>query len=374
MASIALDHVSKRYSNGTLALAEVCCEVADGQLAVLVGPSGSGKSTLLRVLAGLETQDTGRLLIGGKEVTGVPPSRRGVALVFQRPALYPHLAVRENISFGEILSGKLSAAELATRVGEMADLLELQALLDRRPAELSGGEQQRVALGRALLRRPAVALLDEPLSNLDGPLRAQMRRQLHLLQRRFATTMILVTHDQAEALALADHLIVLHGGVVQQAGPPLRVFGKPANRFVASFLGTPPMNLLEGRLLATESGWALAHEGGLLLLPSALPREVAECRERAVVLGVRAENVSLGSGLPDDGPASVRAWGTVETVELLGAEALVVCRLAHGYLTARADSSSDLPQPGCEVELGFAVVHAHWFDAVSGRALREPGQ
>jgi multiple sugar transport system ATP-binding protein len=259
MAEVALEKVGKTYPGGIAALRDVSLRIEDGELVALVGPSGSGKTTLLRLIAGLETPTGGTIRIGDRIVNDVPPHRRDVAMVFQRPALYPHLSVRANLGFGLFLrqglfrrTGVPPVPPTEERIASIARQLGLEDILDRRPATLSGGQQQRVALGRALVRRPAVFLLDEPLSNLDTRLRLEMRRELHLLHRRFRTTIIYVTHDQDEAMSLGQRIVVLDQGLVRQAGSPQELYDRPSDRFVAGFLGWPPMNLLDGELVMVD--------------------------------------------------------------------------------------------------------------------------
>ena len=242
MASITLDRVSKIYPNGQVAARDLTLEVADGELVVLVGPSGSGKSTVLRLIAGLETPTAGHIFIDGRDVTDVPPQRRDLAMVFQSYALYPHKSVRENLAFG-LRVRRVAAAQIDARVRATAAALGIEALLDRKPAQLSGGQRQRVALGRAIVREPRAFLLDEPLSNLDPILRAGTRAELALLHRRLAATMVYVTHDQEEAMTLGTRVAVMRDGIVEQVAPALEVFRRPANVFVAGFVGSPGMNL-----------------------------------------------------------------------------------------------------------------------------------
>jgi multiple sugar transport system ATP-binding protein len=264
MAEVTLEQLAKTYPGGVEAVRDVSLRVADGELLVVVGPSGSGKTTLLRLIAGLETPLHGIVRVGGQVVNNLPPHRRNVAMVFQRPALYPHLSVRENLGFGlalrqggrwrRWLPGRcpVPMGDGEQQVANIARLLGLENLLERRPATLSAGQQQRVALGRALVRRPDVFLLDEPFSNLDAPLRQEMRRELHLLHRRLRATMIYVTHDQDEAVALADRIAVLDQGRIRQVDRPDVLWERPADRVVAAFLGWPAMNLPEGRLIRVE--------------------------------------------------------------------------------------------------------------------------
>ena len=245
MASVSLRDVTKVYAGGVTAVDRVSIDIADGEFLVLVGPSGCGKSTTLRMIAGLEEATSGDLLIAGKRVNDIAPSRRDIAMVFQNYALYPHMTVRKNLEFG-LRMRRTPKAERQQRIAEAAAMLGLESLLERKPAELSGGQKQRVALGRAIVRKPAAFLFDEPLSNLDAKLRGEMRREIAALHRRLGATMIYVTHDQVEAMTLGDRLVLMKDGVVQQQGTPLEVYEGPANRFVATFIGSPAMNLFEG--------------------------------------------------------------------------------------------------------------------------------
>ena len=339
VASVAFEQVGKVYANGTLALADFSLEVADGELLALVGPSGCGKSTVLRLLAGLEAPSAGVIRIGGRDVSALPPRERNVAMVFQDYALYPHLRVRENLDFPLRMRG-LSKAERASRVARVAELLALGALLERWPRQLSGGERQRVAMGRALVREPAAFLLDEPLSNLDAKLRVQVRAEIAELRRRTATTMLYVTHDQVEALTLGDRVAVLERGRLQQLATPHELYRRPANRFVAGFIGSPPMNFLPARLLpgARASGDLTA--------------------------GVRPEGVSL---VEADAPDALAA--RVETVEVLGHETLVHVRLAAADVRwVTREPGLAQRKPGERVGLRVAPAEVHLF-AEDGRAV-----
>ena len=299
MASVSFEGVEKVYPGGTVALSDFSLEVADGELVALVGPSGCGKSTVLRLLAGLETPTRGAIRIGGRDVSALAPQERNVAMVFQDYALYPHLSVRDNLAFPLRMRG-MPAAEREQRVARVAELLSLAPLLARAPRQLSGGERQRVAMGRALVREPAAFLLDEPLSNLDAKLRVQVRAEIAELRRRAPTTMLYVTHDQVEALTLGDRVAVLERGRLQQVAKPAELYEKPANRFVAGFIGSPPMNFAPAEWLAAAPG-------------------------DDVMAGVRPEAVTLA----EPGAAGALA-GTVVQLEALGHETLVYVRLARG--------------------------------------------
>ncbi len=322
MAEIVLDGVTKRFADGTEALKPTDLTIADGELFVLVGPSGCGKSTLLKLIVGLERPTAGEVRVGGETLTHRDPKDRNMAMVFQSYALYPHMRVRENLAFPLKLA-KLDPAEIDHRVQRAAQLLELDDLLERKPAALSGGQRQRVAMGRAIVREPAAFLLDEPLSNLDAKLRGQMRNQLAALQRRLRTTTIYVTHDQTEAMTLGDRIAVLRGGEIQQVGSPQDLYRRPANLFVAGFIGAPAMNLLPARI----EGGRLQLPMTTLPLPDALREGLPEHID-AVIAGIRPEHFGVADTAEpgaEDGAFRVRA----DLVEWLGADVFV-----HFDLTA----------------------------------------
>jgi multiple sugar transport system ATP-binding protein len=385
MAEVALEHVSKHYATGVAALDDLSLTVADGELVVLVGPSGCGKTTTLRLIAGLETLTSGTIRIDGKVVDRLPPRSRDVALVFQRPTLYPHLNVADNLAFGvrmregtdlpgwlaHLFAGGRGAErlrrreQLAVRVRETADLLGLTDLLDRRPGQLSGGQQQRVALGRALVRRPAAFLLDEPLSNLDPRLRHEMRRELHLLQRRLQATMVYVTHDQVEAMTLGDRVVVLDRGQVQQVGRPIDLYERPANRFVAGFLGWPPMNFFDGRLTRRADGAVIFDGGGLELpLPAERHGALTVYNGSDVTAGIRPEHVAVREGVAD-------GWSAMDVllIEPLGPSSLVTLGRDGRQLLALTDGRPSLRERQA-VEVRLDVRHLHLFERASGTALR----
>ncbi len=338
MATVSIRHLGKDHG-ATQVLGDVSLEVADGELLVLVGPSGCGKSTLLRCIAGLEALSRGAISIDGRDVTNVEPRDRDIAMVFQSYALYPHLTVRENLAFG-LKMRKTPKAEIAERVGEAAAMLGLDELLERLPGHLSGGQRQRVAMGRAVVRRPKVFLFDEPLSNLDASLRGQMRVELMRLHQKLSATMIYVTHDQVEAMTLADRIAVLDKGALMQVGPPSEVYDRPANLFVARFIGTPEMNLCDA---------AAARRVGL----------VGELPAGTQHIGLRAESLTLGrpQAVIGEGSAAV-----VEVVEHLGWEALIHLQLDELRIVARVESR-DAPRPGDKVRVTASLEALHAFDA-----------
>jgi multiple sugar transport system ATP-binding protein len=364
MAAVSFEHVCKTYPNGARALADVSLSVADGELLAVVGPSGCGKTTLLRTLAGLTAPSAGSVRVGGRDVTRLAPHKRDVAFVFQRPALYPHLSVRANLGFGLSLRHRwfrLTAGE-RERVGEVARLLGLSGLLDRRPAELSGGEQQRVALGRALVRRPAVYLLDEPLAALDARLRLELRHDLHLLQRRFRATMLYVTHDQEEAAALGDRVAVFDRGVLQQVDTPAALCERPVNRFVAGFVGWPPMSFLDGKLVGDAGRLCFAGDGVALEVPPERRAGWLAYAGRSAVVGVRAEDARL---VPGGTPGTMDL--EVRRAEALGRAWLLSLTRGGWQLTARTDGPP--PAEGSRAAVLLDLSRAHLFDPATGRAL-----
>ena len=345
MASVHLEQVWKTYPNGHVAARGVELAIEDGEFMVLVGPSGCGKSTALRMIAGLETPSRGRVLIGARDVTEVPPQERDVAMVFQSYALYPHMTVRDNLGFGLRMRGT-PAPRTAERVEAAARALGLEAVLDRKPGQLSGGQRQRVALGRAIVREPMVFLFDEPLSNLDAKLRLETRAELARLHRRLAATMVYVTHDQEEALTLGTRVAVMNEGRVEQVGPPLEVYRRPDTIFVATFVGSPAMNLLPGDLL-----------------PALRPSGAAA---NGATLGVRPHDLSVVEPGAGDTPA------LVDVVEPRGSELLLYLRLgaAGEGPEVRAITPPDLDvAPDRVVGLRFDRGRLHFFDQASGRRL-----
>jgi len=366
MASVRLDGVRKVYDQGHVAVAGASFEVADGEFMVLVGPSGCGKTTLLRMIAGLEAISAGTLQIDGRTVNDLSPKDRDIAMVFQNYALYPHMSVAENMGFGLRLRG-VDRAEIERHVREAATVLELTAVLERKPRQLSGGQQQRVALGRALVRQPQVFLLDEPLSNLDARMRMTMRTELVRLHRRLQATMIYVTHDQLEAMTLGQRIVVMRGGEIQQIDTPMRVYARPANLFVAGFLGSPTMNLLRGRLqvgdeVHLELGDALRVALGPI---HALAELCAACAGREIVLGLRPEDLHV---IEDAASETAALEATLEVIEPVGSEAYLHLRMGPHELVARV-APDPLPQPGQRLRLGFATDKLHVFDAVSEQRI-----
>jgi sn-glycerol 3-phosphate transport system ATP-binding protein len=377
VTEVSFHEVTKVFPNGTTAVSALTCTIADGEFMVLVGPSGCGKTTALRMIAGLDEPTSGAIAIGGKVVNGVPPQDRDIAMVFQSYALYPHKTVLDNLAFG-LRQHKIPNAQIAQRVKEVSSLLNLDDLLDRKPAQLSGGQRQRVAMGRALARSPQVYLLDEPLSNLDAQLRTQLRADLKQLHQRFSTTTVYVTHDQVEAMTLGDRIAVMSEGKLLQLGTPEEIYRHPANIFVAGFIGSPPMNLLsasmaDGRVRAGD-----------------LELEMPGVPAGDLVVGVRPEALRLTTGTGQQAAEQAVLNVHTEVVELLGHETIV-----HGSIRGRrvAAASADAgitslpseratviarldasrrPTVGETITLGVSMADVHLFDATSGAAVARP--
>jgi sn-glycerol 3-phosphate transport system ATP-binding protein len=352
MATVTLDNLKKAYGDREV-VHGVSCDIADGELVVVVGPSGCGKSTLLRMVAGLETVSAGTVAIDGKVVNDVEPKDRDIAMVFQNYALYPHMSVYDNMAYGLRMRGMAREA-IKAKVDRAAAILQLEGLLERKPRQLSGGQRQRVAMGRAIVRDPKVFLFDEPLSNLDAKLRVQMRVEIKRLQQELRTTALYVTHDQVEAMTLADRLIVMNGGNADQIGPPLELYERPATTFVAGFIGSPAMNLIEGRIDA--SGVVIGNR----VLP--LPRLPGDAG-RGVIVGLRPEHLEMAG----DGPLPL----TVELLERLGADTIVHGRLGgdDGTMVVARVGGTINPSLGAVMRFAVAPENIHLFDRTSGARL-----
>jgi len=363
VATIRLESVGKRYPNGFVALENLSLEIADKEFLVLLGPSGCGKSTTLNLIAGLEDVTAGALYFDRTVMNVVPAHRRDVAMVFQSYALYPHKSVYENIAFGLRMRGH-AAAEIEKRVREAARTLDIEPLLDRRPHQLSGGQRQRVALGRALVRQPAVFLMDEPLSNLDAALRIAMRAEIKKLHQTMRTTFVYVTHDQAEALTLADRIVVMREGVIQQIGTPEEIYDRPRNTFVASFLGNPPINYLDGTLAGDGAAPRFERGALSLALPPALAQRLAGRGGGGVRLGLRAEDVDA-RGTPRAGET---LQGRVASVLPVGSDQYLGVEVEGATLFFRVGRELRARE-GENIALAVNMDRAQLFDPTSGTAL-----
>lgn len=387
MAEIVLEHVTKSYPDGHAAVRDLSLTIADGEFLILVGPSGCGKTTTLNMIAGLEDISSGELRIGGQRVNEKAPKDRDIAMVFQSYALYPHMTVRQNIAFPLTLA-KMKKSDIERKVAETAKILDLSELLERKPSQLSGGQRQRVAMGRAIVRQPKAFLMDEPLSNLDAKLRVQMRGEIARLQRRLGTTTVYVTHDQTEAMTLGDRVVVMHGGVAQQIGTPEELYERPANLFVAGFIGSPPMNFFPATL--TPNGLTLPF-GEVMLSPQAQQVMAQHPRPDNVIVGMRPEHLLDATLL--DGYQRITSTTfqiTVDLIEALGADKYVYFTIANSDVhSARLDevaAESDVAENqfvarvpaesravvGQPIELAFNTAKLAVFDADTGANLTAP--
>lgn len=378
MAYLMLDGVSKTYPSsgknpGKVAVHPAQLEIRDGEFLVLVGPSGCGKTTLLRLIAGLEDVDSGSIRIDGREVSGVAPHERDIAMVFQNYALYPHMSVFENMAFGLKLRGfpKLEIQHRVELAAHTLGLLKPDNLLERKPKQLSGGQRQRVALGRAMVRKPKIFLFDEPLSNLDAKMRVEMRSEICRLHREIGATMIYVTHDQVEAMTMADRIVVMNQGQIQQMGTPQEIYQQPANGFVAQFIGTPPMNIVSGSILKKRDGWELHHSSGpggadsfRLYFSSRTPKNIESLFGHEARVGFRPEAVRLSEA---KGDGSFEAQ--VELVENSGAESILYLRTPQGRLGVRIAQAWDKNREGKTCRFFVHPSNLFFFDSQAGQAL-----
>ncbi len=389
MSGIVLEGVRKEFGGGVVAVDDLSLEVADGEFTVLVGPSGCGKSTTLRMVAGLEEVSAGTIRIGGRDVTELPPRKRDIAMVFQSYALYAHMSVRDNIGFGLKMAG-LKKPEIAAKVAEAAEVLGMVELLDRKPRQLSGGQRQRVAMGRAIVREPTAFLMDEPLSNLDAKLRVEMRGEITSLQRRVATPTLYVTHDQTEAMTMGDRVAILRDGILEQLGTPAQLYDQPVNMFVASFIGSPAMNLIEARCETRDGIPHLLIGGSRVEIPSAASARSAQLAQyvgRSICVGIRPEDFLAAVPVASSDGIEV----TVTRAESLGSELFVYFHtagaraspgvledelgsavetpsIAREALTARLDRAARVV-PGERTRLTVDVERLYFFDLDSGAAL-----
>ncbi len=364
MAAIELKNIDKIYGNGVAAVRNVSLDIKDGEFMIFLGPSGCGKSTTLRMIAGLETVSRGDLSIGGKRMNDVDPSERDIAIVFQNYALYPHMTVAGNLAFGLKLRG-VGEAEIGRRIQAIAEMLGIGELLARRPAQLSGGQRQRVALGRALVREPKAFLLDEPLSNLDAKLRAAMRTELIKLHQKLGTTIVHVTHDQVEAMTMGQRICIMKDGEIVQVGAPIEVYRNPANIFVAGFLASPPMNLVDGRIESVKGKPVAVAGQARIPLPSKL---AAVAASGAVKIGLRPEDFHLA---PNGVPIAVRTVA----LEVLGPEVILVCELggAGGPEIMARMPRDFIARPGAALKLYYDASQLCLFDSTTGRNLAPAG-
>ena len=367
MAEIKLNHIFKKYENAEdYSVKDFQLDIEDNEFIVFVGPSGCGKSTTLRMIAGLEEITEGELLIDGQVVNDMAPKDRDIAMVFQNYALYPHMSVFDNMAFGLKLR-KMDKGEIKTRVEEAAELLGITDLLERKPAALSGGQRQRVALGRAVVRDPKVFLMDEPLSNLDAKLRVHMRTEIAKLHERLKTTMIYVTHDQTEAMTLADRIVIMEAGIIQQVGSPFEVYNSPNNAFVASFIGSPAMNLIE---VMYADGFI---EGNGLRLPVSEPDrkalDEAGYNGKEIIFGIRPEDIKTEQIALDASPETVLE-PTITVSELTGAESILYLDFGGKELTAVVDAR-DYHNPGTSLKVAFNMTKAHYFDLETEQVIRK---
>jgi multiple sugar transport system ATP-binding protein len=360
MASIRLENVSKTYRAGTTrAVDNFTLEVKDKEFVILVGPSGCGKSTTLRMIAGLEEPSSGRIWIGDRQVNDVPARDRDVAMVFQNYALYPHMTVFENMAFGLKLRN-YPRAEIEKRVQEAAGILNIQRYLARKPRQLSGGERQRVALGRAIVRKPKVFLFDEPLSNLDAKMRVTMRAEIHKLRLRLQTTFIYVTHDQVEAMTMGDRIVVMKNGFIHQCADPMRIYESPANRFVASFIGTPPINLMNGRVLKKDRKYYFDEGAFRVKIIDEMSDRIAPYTGKDVVFGVRSEDIHDKLYVSEASPENtVRV--TCEVVEPLGSDVFLYLNSGKNSFMARV-GAHNRPEVNRDMEVVFDMRKVHFFD------------
>ena len=372
MSGVALKNVTKTYPNGYAAVKGTSLEIREGEFVILVGPSGCGKSTLLRMIAGLEDVTSGEIVIGDRVVNDVAPKDRNISMVFQNYALYPHMTVRQNMAFA-LKQAKFPKAEIDKRIAHAAEILGLDEMLDRKPKEMSGGQRQRVAVGRAIVRDAEVFLFDEPLSNLDASLRSQMRTEIAKLHQRLGKTMIYVTHDQVEAMTMADRIVVVKEGDVLQFDSPLDIYREPVDEFVAGFIGSPSMNLIPGRIESGSSGARFVDECGALSfdVPAQVAGQFSLSSGNGVNLGIRPEDIYLGQA-DTDAPSFVPLQLTVDVLEPMGNEVIV-----HSRMKDSADAAvisrgrlDELPAIGSRQLASIDLGKASFFDADSGRSLR----
>ena len=365
MAEVFLEHVYKVYEGKVEAVRDFCLDIKDREFMVFVGPSGCGKSTTLRMIAGLEEITKGEVRIGDRVVNDVAPKDRDIAMVFQNYALYPHMTVYDNMAFGLKLR-KYSREEINNRVMEAAKILGLEEYLNRRPKQLSGGQRQRVAVGRAIVRKPKAFLFDEPLSNLDAKMRVQMRTEISKLHQQLETTMIYVTHDQTEAMTMGDRICVMKDGVIQQVAAPIELYDKPCNKFVAGFIGTPPMNFFEGNLANKDGKLIFVSPGFECPVPDAWKEKMEPFCNKAVTFGIRPEDI--GNEAAERNPEMPKVKAKVEVIEPMGSETYVYLTCATTSFIARIDPHRKL-SVGQDIEFSLLMPNAHFFDGATEKAI-----
>lgn len=359
MAQVSLKDVSKIYPGNIQAVHTISLGVENKEFVVFVGPSGCGKSTILRMIAGLEAVTKGEIWIGNKMVNDVPPKDRDIAMVFQNYALYPHMTVYENMSFTLKLR-KYPKSEIDSRVKEAADILGIAKLLNRRPKELSGGQRQRVAVGRAIVRKPLVFLFDEPLSNLDAKMRVQMRAELNKLHIRLQSTMIYVTHDQTEAMTMGNRIVVMKDGIIQQVADPITLYDKPVNKFVAGFMGSPPMNFIKGRIIKKDSKFFFTEDGFTVKIIEDMYKKLARYEGKEIFFGIRPEDI-YDKLFTSQASSENIVKAVVEMVEPMGAESYLYITIGKSSLIARV-GGHDKPEVNQDIDLVFDMSKAHFFN------------
>lgn len=366
MAGLKFHHVKKQYDRHKDVVKDFHLEVADKEFLVLVGASGCGKSTILRMIAGLEKVSEGDIFIGDHRVNDMAPKDRDIAMVFQNYALYPHMNAYQNIAFG-LKARKFSNREIDIRVREIAKILDIEPLFDRKPMELSGGQRQRVAIGRAIVREPQVFLMDEPLSNLDAKLRVKMRTEICRLHKRLGTTIIYVTHDQTEAMTMADRIVIMHEGVIQQAGTPKEIYDFPANKYIAGFIGSPSMNFIKGNIVENSDGFYFEADGisGKITEGQWSSLNRKDNIGKRIILGIRPEDILVEKKKLDQ----TNMKGAIDLIETTGAETYLYIKTGENVFTTRMDGSTERIS-GDTVHLAFNMKKAHFFDIETEEAIR----
>ena len=366
MAKVVLENVYKIYPGDVTAVRDANLEINDQEFMVLVGPSGCGKSTTLRMVAGLEEISKGSIYIDGRRINDVPPKDRDIAMVFQNYALYPHMSVYKNMAFGLKLRG-FPKAEIDKRVRDAADILGIEELLQRKPKALSGGQRQRVAVGRAIVRKPKAFLFDEPLSNLDAKMRVQMRAEISKLHTRLSSTMIYVTHDQVEAMTMGDRIVVMNGGLIQQVAAPMELYANPVNKFVAGFIGSPPMNFFDGKIVAGEGGLYFEEENFKVRLHEDHMRKAEAYKDKEITFGIRPEHIADALFRPNADPTHTFP-AKVEVVEPMGAEVSLYLNSGTHSFIARVDGQGT-PNVNQDLNVVFDMGLSHLFDKDSGATI-----